>query len=650
MLKNLLLFVFLFMAASVAANVKLPQVFSDHMVLQRNKPIQVWGWADAGENVKVSIGTASQTVKAGKDGKWQATLAQMGAGGPYTVVVTGKNTVQFNDVMIGEVWLCGGQSNMEWLLRDAANATQEISQANHPMIRQIKVSHVTALSPQEDIPNTSWVTCTPATAANFTAVGYFYARELVKELNVAVGLINSNWGGTNVETWISHSSFFGHPEFAGLKAKMPTRLDSLVNAQQQAMQTLIRNQQGSLPSFAEAQQFSKAAYPDAQWKSMDIPVIWESAGLPELDGTVWFRKTIELPENLIPGRAVLSLGPIDDIDSTYINGVFVGNTNQYNVPREYVIPDGILKPGTNTIAIKVIDNTGGGGIYGAADLMKLTIGDIQVPLNGNWKYRIAHVLPVNAISPNQYPTLLYNAMIHPIINYPIAGAIWYQGESNAGRAMQYKTSFPLLIEDWRKQWKEAFPFYFVQLTSFNSANGSNRTGGSNWAELREAQAETLRLPNTGMAVIVDVGDSDDIHPKNKQDVGKRLAAIALAKTYGKDRVHSGPVFQSMSVQGNRAVLSFANVANGFDVKNKYGYIHGFEVAGADQQFHYAKAFVEGDKIVVYSDAVPQPVAVRYAWADDPNDVNLFNKEGFPAAPFRTDKWKAKTEGARYEIR
>ncbi|HEX6182215.1 MAG TPA: sialate O-acetylesterase [Chitinophagaceae bacterium] len=648
MRKNLLLTLFLGVTFAASADVSLPHIFSDHMVIQRDKPIQVWGWAAPGENVKVELASVSQTVKTGKDGKWKIALPQMSAGGPYTLTVTGKNTMQFTDVMIGEVWLCGGQSNMEWPLSSAMNAKQEISDANYPMIRQIKVPRTSELSPKDDIKDASWETCTPATAANFTAVGYFYARELLKELNVAIGLINSNWGGTNVETWISNASFFGHPEFAALKSKMPVSFDSLMNSQRQTMETLIRNQQGSLPVAGEERQFATASFNDAQWKTMKLPTAWEYAGLPEVDGIVWFRKSFNLTANAT-GRVTLYLGPIDDIDSTYINGVYVGSTYEYNVPREYAIPASVLKAGVNTIAVKVIDNQGGGGLYGTPGQMKLRIGETELPLNGNWQYRIAKVLPPNGVNPNQYPTLLYNGMIHPLINYAIAGAIWYQGESNAGRAMQYKTSFPLMIEDWRKQWKDNFPFYFVQLTSYNSANGSNSTGGSNWAELREAQTETLRLPNTGMAVIVDVGESKDIHPKNKQDVGKRLAAIALAKTYKRERVYSGPVFQSMQVQGNKALLLFTNVASGFVVKNKYGYINGFEVAGADQKFYYAKAFVEGDKIVVYSDAVTQPVAVRYAWADDPNDVNLFNKEGFPAAPFRTDKWKAKTEGAKYEI-
>jgi sialate O-acetylesterase len=650
MRKNISFFLLLLLAIAARADVKLPQIFSDHMVLQRNKPIHVWGWAASGEAVKVTLGTASQNTKANKQGKWEVFLPAMPAGGPYILSVAGKNNLQLSDIMIGEVWLCGGQSNMEWALRSSINAEKEIAGANYPMIRHIKIQRVTALQPQDDVKETEWEVCSPATAGNFTAVGYFYARELFQQLNVPIGLINSNWGGTMVETWISNASFFGDAEFASLKNDMPLSLDSIVQKQELAMQSLIKNSQGSLPSAAEARSFAQANQNDADWKNMKIPANWESAGLPNLDGVVWFRKEIEIPAGSDLFNAVLTLGTIDDADSTYINGMLVGSTGTYNVQRSYSIPPNTLKEGKNVLAVKVTDYQGGGGINGLPEVMKLKTNGVTIPLAGNWKYRVERYQAISGVGPNDYPTLLYNAMIHPLIGYPIAGAIWYQGESNAGRAMQYKKSFPLMIKDWRKQWKDDFPFYFVQLANFRANNGSNATGGSTWAELREAQTETLQLPNTGMAVIVDIGESGDIHPKNKQDVGKRLAAISLAKTYGKSHVFSGPTFQSMRVEGNIVRLQFSNVEGGFVVKNKYGYVNGFEVAGEDQKFHYAKATVEGNMIFLLSDEVDKPIAVRYAWADDPNDVNLYNKAGFPAVPFRTDTWKGVTEGVKYKIR
>jgi sialate O-acetylesterase len=649
MLKKALLSFFMSVSLAASANVSLPRIFSDHMVLQRNKPIHIWGWAAAGETVKVSLGHANKSIKANKQGKWEVFLPQMPAGGPHTLSVTGRNTIQLKDILIGEVWICSGQSNMEWPLSSSANAEQEIRQANYPMIRHFKVPRTTALQPQHDVQSGQWEVCRPETAPQFTAVGYFFAREIYKELNVPIGLINTSWGGSMIETWISHPTFFSHSEFAGLKSRMPGSMDSLLQLQRLSLETLVRNGQGSLPSPADERNFMLTEAEDASWKTMKLPSAWENAGLPELDGEVWFRYAFEFPATASGSQAVISLGPIDDADSTFLNGQLIGVTNAYNTPRLYKIPDGLLKPGRNVIAVKVTDHGGGGGMYGQPSQMKLQAQDVTISLAGNWKYRISRYQSNIMIGPNQYPTLLYNGMVHPLVGYAVAGFLWYQGETNAGRSAQYKTTFPLMINDWRKQWKEELPFYFVQLANFNAANGSNSTGGSGWAELREAQTATLDVPKTGMAVTIDIGNSKDIHPTNKQDVGKRLALSALAKTYGKDIVYSGPALHFMEIKDHRAILSFAFAEGGFLVKNKYGYINGFEIAGADQKFYYARAIAEGDKIIVSSDSVPKPVAVRYAWADDPNDVNLYNKAGLPALPFRTDNWKGITADARYRF-
>jgi sialate O-acetylesterase len=341
---------------------------------------------------------------------------------------------------------------------------------------------------------------------------------------------------------------------------------------------------------------------------------------------------------------------IDDIDETFINGVQVGSTKAYNEKRSYAIGADRLKEGENVIAIRVTDTGGGGGVYGDAADMKLTIGSSMMPLAGDWKYQIENIQSAgSSVGPNAYPTLLYNAMLHPLLNLGIQGAIWYQGESNAGRAYQYRTAFPLMITDWRTHWKQGnFPFLFVQLASFNSANGDSEHG-STWAELREAQTMTLALPHTGMAVTTDIGEAKDIHPRNKQDVGKRLAAIALHDVYGKNIEFSGPAYEAMKVEGKNIRISFTHVGSGLLAKDKYGYLKGFEIAGADQKFHYAKAWIEGSTVVVSSDQVSNPVAVHFAWADNPEDANLFNKDGFPAVPFRTDTWKGITENGKFKI-
>lgn len=426
-------------------------------------------------------------------------------------------------------------------------------------------------------------------------------------------------------------------------------MDAIIAEKKAKMDALILKSQPGLPTASEAKHFSSAAFDDSQWKKMNVPGFWENQGLPDFDGEIWFRRSFSIPADIRLTDLRLELGMIDDIDSTFINGTFVGSTNVYNKKRVYNIPAGLLK-NRNTISVKVMDSGGGGGIYGESGDIGLFIGQTRVPLSGDWSYQIEKAYnDGNFVNPNAYPTLLYNAMINPLVGFGIGGAIWYQGESNAGRADQYNTSFPLMINDWRTMWKESFPFYFVQLTHWQAGGGTSQNGGSTWAELREAQQNTLRLPYTGMAVITDIGNSADIHPRNKQDVGKRLAMLALKKTYGINIQGESPSFSSMTIKDRMAYLSFNNVYGGWQVKNKYGYINGFEIAGADQQFHYAKAWVENGKVAVFSEKVANPVAVRYCWSDDPNDVNLFNSEGLPAAPFRTDNWPRKTKGVKFDF-
>ncbi len=368
-----------------------------------------------------------------------------------------------------------------------------------------------------------------------------------------------------------------------------------------------------------------------------------------MDGKVWVRKSFTVQASDAGQPATLELSMIDDSDEAFVNGVKVGATSSYNANRKYQIPSKLLKEGKNVVAVRITDTGGGGGIYGEdKDVRVVTSSGMGIPLAGNWRFQVESI-STPALGPNSYPTLLFNGMINPVLNYGIRGALWYQGESNAGRANQYRKAFPLMIQDWRTHFKQGdFPFYFVQLASFNSANGNSRLG-STWAELREAQTMTLALPNTGMAVTTDIGEANDIHPRNKQDVGKRLASIAFNQTYNHKRVDGGPVYQSMKIEGNKIRVTFTSTGSGLMVKDKYGYIKGFEVAGADQKFYYAKAWTEGNEVVVSCDAVPNPVAVRFAWADNPEDANLFNKEGFPASPFRSDAWKGVTEAGKFKI-
>lgn len=650
-MKKYLLSLFLFLAVCSHANIKLPKIFGDNMVLQREKSIPVWGWAAPGEKVIVQLHKQTITTVADKNGKWMLKLLPEKAGGPYTFIAKGKNSIIYNNVLIGEVWICSGQSNMEMPIAGWGkinNYEQEIEDASYPQIRHIKIPNTVSGTPQDDVESGEWKIANPQNTGDFTATGYFFARELYKQLKVPIGLINASWGGTMVETWISREAFQQSPEFKNMIAGMPAvNLDSVAKMRTAAVLKKIEAAQGALVSKEEAAGWSEASVNISDWPQMNLPGLWESNGLAGLDGVVWFRRLFNLRVEDAGKEAVLELSMIDDNDITWVNGVKVGSTNAYNVKRKYTIPAGVLKEGVNSIAIRVEDTGGGGGVYGEASDMKISFGNLQQSLSGQWSYRVESALLNTGVGPNDYPTLLFNAMIQPLIPYAMRGAIWYQGETNAGRAYQYRKAFPLMINDWRKRWGSNFPFYFVQLATFNADNGNSKKG-STWAELREAQTQTLALPNTGMAVTTDIGNPTDIHPKNKQDVGKRLAAIALHNLYGKNIVSSGPLYQSMKLSGNKATLTFTNIGSGL-VEKGNGNLSGFEVAGADKVFYPATATIVGNTVVVSSPSVAHLIAVRFGWADDAGADNLFNKEGFPASPFRTDSWKGITEKEKFEI-
>ena len=646
--------ILLLIAAGLQAQPTLASIFSDHMVLQREKPIQVWGWGKPNEKISVAFKAQTITTKANKDGKWQVQLAPEQAGGPFTLEVSAKSgTVRLVDVLVGEVWLCSGQSNMEWSLSRAMDADKEIAAANYPQIRHFEVEKSVSTQPQPTLKGSGWKPANPENAGSFTAVGYFFARKLHKELGVPIGLIHSSWGGSHVETWTSRQAFENSPGFAPMIQGLSMEyLDSLSAVKLQTQNNLMKTWEKEKADAATLTNWNKSAKGATNWKTIKVPGYWEAQGLTGLDGVVLMRYEVTLTAAEAAAATRLQLGMIDDNETTYVNGVKVGASAGYNLSRDYELPKGLLKSGVNTIAVEIEDTGGGGGFYSKPEVLQILTTADNIPLAGNWEYIIASVARQSGsagIGPNDYPTLLYNAMIHPLIPFTIQGAIWYQGESNTGRAYQYRKAFPLMIEDWRSRWAQGdFPFYFVQLATYFAGAGGNTNAGNEWAELREAQTLTLSLPNTGMAVTTDVGNPNDIHPTNKQTVGERLALQALTNTYGKkEMVASGPVLKAATPQAGKMVLSFNHLGSGLMAKDKYGYLHGFEIAGADQKYHWAKAMIEGNQVVVYAEAVPNPVAVRYGWTDDASEINLFNKEGLPAAPFRTDNWPRTTEGSKF---
>jgi len=653
MKKTIALLFAVVIAISTFATVKLPKIFGNDMVLQRNKPINIWGWAAPNEKITVQFNKQTKNSIAGANGKWLITLAAENAGGPFQLSVKGSNELTIKNILVGEVWVCSGQSNMEMPIEGWGkinNYTQEIADANYSMIRHFKIPNTVSPTLEEDITGGAWKICTPANTGEFSATAYFFARELYSKLKVPIGLINTSWGGTQVEAWISEQGFGTNPEMKYVATSMQNNdMEKSLKQRSEIVEKNIIKLQGSFDNTANTTDWKTSNFDDSKWPVMKIPGYWEGQGLPDLDGTVWLRKTISISETNAGKAGVLELSAIDDNDETYINGVKVGSTQGYNTPRKYTIAEGILVAGKNTIAIKIEDTGGNGGIGGDASAIKLTVGDNTQSLAGNWLFRVANIeANSNAVGPNDYPSLLFNAMVNPIINYTIKGAIWYQGESNAVRAYQYRTAFPLMITDWRKQFKQGnFPFYFVQLATFGTTT-SNSNSGSNWAELREAQTMTLSLPNTGMIVTTDIGNPADIHPKNKQEVGRRLALIALHDTYKMTGEYTSPMYKSIKNNGTNIMVSFTNIGSGWLIKDNT-IIKGFEIAGDDKKFVPAKAILDGDKIIVSADGILLPIAVRYNWVDDASAGNLFNKELFPLAPFRTDSWDGVTVTSKYKV-
>lgn len=627
--------------SSAGFSAELNSLFQDNAVLQCNARVPVWGTARDGERITLTF--AGQTVSTlAAHGVWKAWLEPMNASAtPQSLILRGDAERVITNILVGEVWVASGQSNMERQLglragqKPIVNWEQEVAEADYPVIRQFYVPQAKSFVPQTTA-NGTWTVCTPATVPNFTAVGYFFARDLYQARHVPIGIIHSSWGGTPAEAWTSEAGLQQLPDFkeplASLKkfASDPERERREIRAKQEDW--YIKTDPGSQPGSA----WSAAGLATEDWRRMTLPSLWEDAGYPDFDGVVWFRRVFELPENWDGSHVELHLGAVDDNETTWINGVEVGATAGWDVPRVYRIPANVLKSGTNVIAVRVLDTGGGGGLYGG-DAMRLLStpdsgsGTRSLSLAGVWQCKQGVSLqsagwpPTDLSQSPNAPTVLYNAMIAPLQPYAIRGVIWYQGEANVGRERQYQQLFPALISDWRRAWGVGdFPFLFVQIAPYSSMT----------PEIREAQLVTLKKSkNTAMAVTIDCGDANDIHPAHKQPVGARLALAARALAYGEQIEFSGPMFESMKVEGTNAVLRFSHLGGGLAAKE--GALKGFSTAGADKVFHPAQAQIVSDTIIVNSAQVPAPVAVRYGWANVP-EGNLINRAGLPASPFRTD--------------
>ncbi|MDP6539078.1 MAG: sialate O-acetylesterase [Planctomycetota bacterium] len=644
-------------STSAGCDLGLAGIFGEHMVLQRETTAPLWGRAEPGAVVTVTPGWSAEPVGvlADESGAWRVELETPAAGGPFSLVIESGERIELSDVLIGEVWLCSGQSNMEQSVADVRpgyigvrDSEVELAAADHPRIRLFNVVNAISATPLADCEG-AWRPCSAESVASFSAVGYFFGRALQAELDVPIGLIGANWGGTAVESWTSRATLEALGGFGPALAEVDRLAGADGAADLAERRAAWWAELERVDPGGGAEGWRAADFRPEGWSTMELPRAWEEAGLAGYDGVVWFRRTVEAPEVWSGRPLTLELGPIDDMDTTWWNGERVGGIQtggQWTTPRRYEVPAALVRTGANELAVRVYDWGGGGGIWGEPQQMRCFPAGAPeaepVSLAGPWHFRegaakgeLAAWPSAPALHANR-PTALFNGMIAPLATLALRGAVWYQGESNRPRAWSYRTLFPAMIGDWRAHWGRGdFPFYFVQIAPF--AYGADRGEA---AELREAQFLALATPNTGMAVTMDVGDPADIHPRDKRPVGERLALWALARTYGRDDlVCSGPLYRSMALRGARVHLGFDHVGGG--LRSREGELTHFTLAGADRVFHPAVAVIEGDEVVLTSPSVPRPVAARYAWgaADEPN---LMNAEGLPAPSFRTDDWPAVT--------
>lgn len=633
----------------------LGSIFGSKMVLQQAAAVPVWGTATPGAAVEVSFGGQKVAGKADGAGAWMVKLAPLGASaeGRELKVTSETESVTLSDVLVGEVWFCSGQSNMEWPLSRANEAREEIDASTHPLIRLFTVPKQPSSNALKVMGGGSWEYCKPETSHSFSAVGYFFGRELMQKTGVPVGLINSSWGGTLVEAWTSIEGLQAAPEGRAIVEKFESDLPVLqqrVDEHKQYLEELDKRT-ADVKNEGYAKGWAGVNDPTSgTWKEMGIPGTWQSNGV-DTHGIFWFRKVVDVPKEWAGKELLLSIGATDKGDVTYFNGEQVGSVtvkerpmDSWSYHREYKVAGHLVKAGRNVIACRVHSWIYAGGMTGPSEVMRLSCpglpGAEPIGLAGDWSYAIETnfgkvVPPAQPVGPDHHhaPARLHNGMVAPVAPLAMRGVIWYQGESNAGRPIQYRSLFKGLIKDWRKQFQqENLAFHFVQLANYMAVN--DQPVESDWAKLREAQAQALELPNTGMAVIIDIGQADDIHPTNKKDVGIRLAHGALHQTYGKkDIVPSGPVYKKMETKGESVTVHFGHTHGGLVAQG--GAVKGFALAGPDGRFYWATGKIEGDAVVLTSEKVKEPRTVRYGWANNPV-CNLYNGAGLPASPFRTD--------------
>ena len=625
---------------TLQAQLRLPRLVRDSMILQRDTPASIWGWANANEKVTVRFNNKTYKTKTAPDGTWQLQLPPTKAGGPYTIDIAAGNKITIKDILFGDVWFCSGQSNMVHQMElHSVSLAKDIANANYPGIRQFWIPTLTSLQgPQSDIPTGYWKPALPTDVQKFSVVAYFFARDLYEQYHIPIGIINSSVGGPPAEAWISED---GLKNFADITKSIQQNKDTgYVNQANRIAAAVPKRYSTPDRGMTGDKKWFDINYIPQGWRKINVPGYWEDQGLRDLDGVVWYRKEAELPAAMESKAARIFLGRITDADELYINGRLVGNTTYQYPQRRYNIPAGLLKAGKNIFVVRVTNNAGKGGFVPDKPYY-IFAGTDTIDLKGTWQYKVGSVTEPSkrdnfaaGITEQNQPAALYNAMVAPVIPYTIKGALWYQGESNTGRAADYTNILTALIEDWRIQFKQSqLPFLFVQLPGFGDYN--YLPAQSQWAQLRDAQLQTLKVPNTAMAVAIDLGEWNDLHPDNKKEVGLRLALAARKMVYKENIVSSGPLYQSAIRDGHKMIIRFSDTGTGL-ITNDGEEPGELAIAGADKKFVWARAKIENDKLVVWSDAITEPVYVRYGWADNPVHANLYNKEGLPASPFKIE--------------
>ena len=625
----------------IQAQIRLPKLISDNIILQRDQAVKIWGWASPEEKITVLFNKKSFKTTTSKNGKWELLLPAQSAGTGYQMVLKGKNEIVIKNIAFGDVWLCSGQSNMTVTMeRVKERFPEDIASANYPDIRYFFVQTLADLkTPKEDFPQGEWKTANTNEIFTFGALAYFFARDIYNKYKVPIGIINSSVGGTPIETWISEEGYKNLPDIQ--KTITQNKDTSYVNSINRHTSVAGTNPT-QMKDLGNIEHWENPDYLTKGWRNFNIPGYWEDQGLKDLNGVVWFRREFDVLKSWLGEPVKLFMGRIVDADEMYVNGKKIGNTTYQYPPRRYEIPSDLLKEGKNTFVIRVTNTSGKGGFVPDKNYSMISNG-MEIDLKGTWQYKVGEAYqPKNStefsgglVQQNQ-PTTLYNAMIAPILPIKIKGFIWYQGESNTGNPERYDVLMPTLITNWRTLWKdEKLPFLVVQLANFQDINYTPTE--SNWARLRETQNQALKLPNTAVTVTIDLGEWNDIHPLNKKDIGKRLALSAQNIAYNDKKViYSGPTFKSQTIENGKIVLTFDNVGEGITSKDGED-LRWFSVAGYDKKFGWAKTRIIGkNQIQVWNDEIKTPKYVRYAWQDNPEGVNFYNSVNLPASPFRTD--------------